>query len=154
VIETTYQLTIDELVRTGFRRKVLRTPFVASISGLVLTGVVLLLLGGANTTAGALCVALAVAGPIGVYAAVRRTVSQIPWLTSTTHLTAGESGLTLSAAALRSQLTWPLIKSWSQGADHLFLYIDQGNTAITIPKRAFSATQLTEFLGYVDRVAA
>ena len=150
----TYQMQFDEVVRTGFRRKLLRPRFLRSIAILLVIGVVLLVVGGRSAYVGMFCIAYAVLAPLTLYLAIQRLIRQCAWFTAHTTLGFSDAGVTMTTPGYRTEMAWSWFRSWSQTRDHLFLFLDDGNSAVTIPKRAFSTEQLQSFLSYVTRLAA
>jgi hypothetical protein len=150
----TYQMQFEEVVRTGFRRKLLRPRFLTSIAIIFVVGVVLLIAGDSAVYVGIFCLAYAVFAPLQLYFAIQRLIRQCAWFTAPTTLGFSDAGVTVTAPDYHTEMAWSGFRSCSQTRDHFFLFLDDGNSAVTIPKRAFSAEQLQRFLSYVTRFAA
>jgi hypothetical protein len=148
-----FQMPAGEVIRTAFRRKVPRPRFLAAIAVVLVIGIALIAAKNSAMYFGLVCVAYAALAPLGLYLAVRRLVAQSPWLTAPITFGFGDSGITITAPDRRFEVAWSGFRSWSQTRDHMFLYIDAGNAAVTIPRRAFSTEQLQRFMGYVTRIA-
>jgi hypothetical protein len=149
-----FQMTLSEHLRTGFRRKILRPRFLGRLGLILGCGVFLAACGGAWSYVGTIFIAFAILLPIFLYRAIHRVITKFSWFTAPTTLTFGDAGIAVAAPDYRSELGWPKFRSWSQTSDYIFLFLDDGNVAVTIPKRAFSAEQMQSFLSYVTRIGA
>jgi hypothetical protein len=150
-----YQMSLGEHLRTGFRRKVLRPRFLLFVATIIGCGIFLVVASGGSGPffyAGIFFLMYGPLLPVQLYFALRRILTKFSWFTAPTTLTFGDSGLAIAAPDYRSELGWSQFRAWSQSGDYLFLFLDGGNTAITIPKRAFSPDQLQAFMTYVTRV--
>jgi len=152
-----YQMSLEESLRTGFRRKMLRSRFLIRLALLLLGGVLLMVASGGRGVFfyfGLFAIGFTLLVPIRLNLVLRRILTKYPWLTAPTTLTFGESGIAVAAPDFRSELGWSHFRSWAQSDAYVFLFIDAGNAAITIPKRAFSPDQLKTLLGYAARIGA
>lgn len=150
-----YQMSRGELLRSGFRRKVLRPRFLFTVAILLACGIFLLVASGGSGPffyAAIFFLIYALLLPVNLYFVIHRFLTKFSWFTAPTTLTYGESGIAVAAPEYRSELGWSQFRSWSQSDDYLFLFLDGGNTALTIPKRAFNPEQFQTFLTYVARV--
>jgi hypothetical protein len=150
-----YQMSLGEHLRTGFRRKLLRPRFLAFVVTILGCGIFLLVASGGSGPffyAGIFFFIYALIVPVQLYFVLRRILTRFSWFTAPTTLTYSESGIAVAAPEYRSELGWSQFRSWSQSGGYLFLFLDGGNTALTIPKRAFSPEQFQTFLTYVARV--
>ena len=144
-----YQLSVEELVRANFRLRALKSGFIVPLAAIALGGAVLLSFD-EMFYAGLLLIACAVLAPFMLYQTLRRLVTGSDWYTAPTTLSFDESGTTFKAPHRRLEVAWPAFRSWSLDDDYLFLFVDShGETAFTIPTRAFSAEQLSRFQGYL-----
>jgi hypothetical protein len=149
-----YQMSFDELLRTCVRRKILRPRFLARLGIMLCCGIVLAICGGAWSYVGAIFIAFAILLPVFLYRAIRRLLTKYSWFTDPITLTFGDAGISVTATDFRSDLGWSRFRTWSQTDSYFFLFLDRGNVAVTIPKRAFSVEQLQSFLSYVTRIGA
>jgi YcxB-like protein len=147
-----FQMSLDEHLRTGFQRKIRRPRFLIAIASVFTCGVFLLMSGGMFSYVGVFFMAYAVISPVQLYFGIYRVLTKCRWFTAPTTLTFGESGITVAAPDYRSELGWSQFRSWSQTTGYLFLFLDEGSIAVTVPKRAFNTEQLQAFLRYLVRV--
>jgi hypothetical protein len=150
-----YQMSLDEHLRTGFRRKMFRPRFMLFVASLVFCGAFLVIGSSAKGPffyAGVVFLVYGALVPVQLYFVLRRFLTKFSWFTAPTTMTFGDSGLAITAPDYRSELGWSQFRSWSQSGDYLFLFLDGGNTALTIPKRAFGPEQLQNFMTYVSRL--
>jgi hypothetical protein len=150
-----YQLSRSELLFTGFRRKLLRPRFLLKLALLAACGIFLLSASNKDEVfffVGLASILLAAIAPLQLFLVLRRIFTRYPWFTAPTTLTFSETGVAIVAPDYRSELDWSLFRSWSQSEHHMFLYIDDGDTAVTIPKRAFNPDQLQALFSQVARI--
>lgn len=160
----TYQMRPGEVIRTAFRRRVSTPSFIANLAVPLTVGMVLVVVGNSPAALlakgktplyfGLFFVAYAVLAPLGLYLTIRRLVGKWPWLTAPTTFSFSDAGITIAAPGRRTELSWSAFRSWSQTRDHVFLYLDTSHSAVTIPRRAFSAEQLQSLMSCLARISA
>lgn len=150
-----YQLSRSELLFTGFRRKLLRPRFLIKLALSAACGIFLLSASNKDEIfffVGLASIFLAALAPLQLFLTLRRILTLYPWFTAPTHLKFSETGVAIVVPDYRAELGWSQFRSWSQSEHHMFLYIDAGDTAVTIPKRAFNPDQLQALLSLVERI--
>jgi hypothetical protein len=143
-----YQLKADELVRVHFRLRVRKAQFIVPLVVMAVVGAVLLI--SDETFGGLLLGCYAVVAPFMLRQALRRQVSGSDWYTAPTTLSFDETGTRFQAPQRRWEVDWPAFRSWLLLDEYLLLFIDtHGETAFTLPTRAFTAEQLSRFQSYL-----
>ena len=155
VTTVSYQMTFDELMQASLRRKLLRPRFLVPLAAIFLAGLALLFIGDAIFYLGMFCIAYAIFVPLQHYHALRRLLKGGAWFTAPTTFSFDDSGVSMEAPGHSLRMAWTAFRSWSESEAHLFLSIDEaGDSAVTIPKRAFDADQMQSFQSHVMRSVA
>jgi len=149
-----FQMTLDEHSRISFRRKILRPRIITWLVIVAACGIFLLFCGSDYAFIGFVAILFCIFFPVRLYYAIRRILKKCAWFTALTTLTYSELGIAVVAPDYRSELGWRQFRSWSQTDGYFFLFLDEGNIAVTIPKRAFDGEQMQIFLSYVTRIGA
>ena len=147
-----YELSKRELILTGTLRKLGRTRTLIGIGLIFLAGAFLLFFGESYRVLGWFLVAYVIVFPILVARATQQQINANPAFTSRTTLTFTETGITSVVNGIRSDRPWDSLQSWSHSNKYFFLHVDKLGTAITIPKRAFTESQLDLFFDELSHI--
>lgn len=121
--------------------------------GLICVAAVLLLvLGKTYRILGWFLLAYVILFPFLVALSVLSQLNANPAFTSKTTLSFSESGITTAVNRIRSERAWESFHSWSHSDKYFFLNADALGTAITMPKRAFTDTQLLLFFDQLSHI--
>jgi len=83
---------------------------------------------------------------------LQRVVNANPVLTSPITMTFDDDGIVSAATGQRSEREWKSFASWSDSDKYFFLHIDTLGTAVTIPKRAFTESELELFKNNLTQI--
>jgi YcxB-like protein len=147
-----YQLTKRELIFTGTLRKLGRPRTLIGIGGIFLVGVFLVIVGYPARILGWFLIAYVILFPVLLARAGQQFINANPVFTSQTHLTFTDSGIVSEASGLRSERPWASFQSWSHSDKYFFLHTDNLGTAVTVPKRAFTESQMESFFDHLSHI--
>jgi hypothetical protein len=147
-----YQLTKRELVFTGTVRLLARTRLLVALGLLFIAAIASILIGDSYTMLGWVFLVLALLFPLILARAVQRIVSANPVLTSKITMNFDDRGIVSVSEGYRSERAWSSFFGWSHSEKYFFLRVDKLGTPITIPKRAFTETQLEMFFDHLAQI--
>jgi hypothetical protein len=147
-----YQMTLQELVHSAFRRKMLTKRRLALLAALVAVGALLLAFP-VTRSAGFVVILFALLWPLAFRAAIAKLVRRSGILTAPATLAFGDEGLSMVSGDVRIEYGWRAIGRCVEDTGYFFVYLGRSDTALTIPKRAFGPAEMEEFRRHLARVA-
>jgi hypothetical protein len=147
-----YDVPRDEMVKTMWKRMVMRRRYRASIGILIFFSLLLFGVGAPFRSAAVLLLLYAITRPLTAFGTVGRSVDSLPALRDPKTLEFNADGVIISGPDWQTRRHWRHFKGWGEDERHFYLDVTAAGAAAVIPKAAMNADQQALLRNYLRTV--
>jgi hypothetical protein len=143
--QVTYQRTKQEMLKVWTRHTLARKAVLLGVAVVLACCVFLMFCEGFYRFLGVFFLLVTVWTPVQAVLTLSRFLTLNPELTGPTTLAYSETGVTVQAAATKTEMGWSAFSGWQETPDYFLLTRRGVRLQTIIPKRAFSSEQAESF---------